>query len=123
REPNLPSADTVNAGNARIQLYATAMEEVANSHGVPFVRLFKLTELLNPPKNETHPPITTNGIHLNETGDEVVSLFIVNLLGIVKNVEFPGLPTGDALTQRLELIRKAVNEKNFYWFNRYRVTD
>ena len=55
-------------------------------------------------------------MHLNALGDQRVAEIIDAALFAGR-----GLPGSDPA--RLEQIRQAVLDKNFYWFNRYRTTD
>lgn len=107
-DPNLPGDDHVAAVNNRLRLYSQAMGEVAKANNVPFVDLMMTLLLMNPqPK-----PLTINGVHLNEDGGKKVGEMVVAaLFGAVGN------------SAREAAINKAVREKNFFWFNRYRVTD
>jgi len=109
RDPNLPDGTE---NNRRLDLYTHAMADVATADGVFFVDLFTPTRRLF--ETSTGPKATINGIHLNEYGDEIVA-----------RVAYEGL-LGEAPAFDGELIRKlrrAVNDKNWYWFNRYRATD
>jgi putative heme-binding domain-containing protein len=68
---------------------------------------------IGPDKNVIAGPYTINGIHLNGAGDRRIAMIAVSALFGPGSTEFM---LHDAL-------RRAVNEKNFYWFNRHRVTD
>ena len=58
--------------------------------------------------------MTINGVHINHVGDHIVSwIAFFKLFGTED--EFPKID--------LQAIKSAVLDKNFYWFNRYRVTD
>jgi len=95
--------------NARLKMYTEAMAEVAEANKVTFVNIFAST-LASYGKGG---PYTINGIHLNEAGDKLVAEIAVReLLG---SVSYTGLNEGN--------LRKAINEKNWYWFHRYRTTD
>ncbi|MBI3862782.1 MAG: HEAT repeat domain-containing protein [Planctomycetia bacterium] len=112
-DPDLPGKQAVAAANARIGKYAAAMKEVAAAKGVLFVDLFGPTSEAY--RAQPSPRLTINGIHLNEAGDKFVGMAIAQALfgPALKNVQPP----------ELERLRRAVNDKNFYWFNRYRTTD
>ena len=121
-DPNLLSRAQVVAANARIKLYAEAMGEVAKANEVPFIDLFNPTlkmfngdssVALNTRVNSS-PIATINGVHQNEYGDSVIAELIFQDL-------FGAKPKQNAAD--LKLLHTAVNDKNFYWFNRYRVTD
>ena len=106
--PNLPDGT---ANNARLALYTAAMGEVAAAHQVPFVDLFKATSELY---GSVAEPLTINGVHLNERGNRYVGQALMKAL-------FPNATS--VPEERLASIRKAVLDKNFCWFNRYRTTD
>jgi putative heme-binding domain-containing protein len=107
--PNLPDGMQ---NNQRLELYTQAMAEVAQASGVFFV------DLLTPTRkffaNSRNPRSTINGIHLTDQGDRIVAGFAYQGL-------FGEPPTFDAA--RIDKLRAAVNDKNWYWFNRYRTTD
>ncbi len=110
RDPNLPDGKE---NNVRLEMYTKAMAEVCKTAGVPFVDLFHPTQKLY---GKTTRPLTINGVHLNKRGNEAVAKIIDDTL-------FAGgpVPSRDALA--LETLRQAVVDKNFVWFNRYRVMD
>jgi putative heme-binding domain-containing protein len=109
RSPNLPDGKE---NNRRLEMYTGAMAEVAKAHKVPFVDLFRPTkELYGGGKG----PFTINGVHLNERGNQEVAKII--------DAHFAGKPAGRRDAKSLERLRRAVVEKNFYWFQRYRTVD
>ena len=106
--PDLPDGRD---NNARLEIYTTAMAEVAKVHGVHFVDLFTPTRQLFA---TTQAPLTINGVHLNAEGNRLVAQIIDRAL------------FGEPVRREraaLERLRAAVVDKNFHWFNRYRVTD
>lgn len=107
---NLPDGKE---NNRRLRLYTDAMAEVAKDNKVVFVDLFSPTLNLNP---QFPRPLTINGVHLNEKGNEVVAQLVDRAL-------FPNGSQPKRDPQTLEKIRKAVIDKDFHWFNRYRTTD
>jgi len=111
-DPNLPSKEAVAASNARLKMYSQAMGEVAKANGVLFVDLF------NHPDSGTSPAqLTINGIHINENGDRLYAQWAAaKLFGSRGSI---GRPAFDKIPD----LRAAVLDKNFYWYNRYRVTD
>ena len=125
--PNLPSKEVVAASNARLKRYSQAMGEVAKANGVLFVDLFNRT--LNGVRISDEPgTVTMNGIHLTERGDKLVSAITYMELfpGDAKAFEagVKGTPISSRdLDAQTKQIRAAVLDKNFYWYNRYRVTD
>jgi putative heme-binding domain-containing protein len=97
--------------NASLKLYTDAMEEVCQANGVQCVDLFTPTQESYAKIAE---PLTTDGIHPNERGDREISRIIDESL-------FGTHPARDP--KSLARLQKAVADKNFFWFNRYRVTD
>ncbi len=110
-DPNLPTQAQVDAANARIKLYVDAMREVAAAQKTPFVDAY--TPTLSVFNERSEGRSTINGIHQNDAGDRLIA-------GIIDQTLFAS-PSMPAAT--LEPLRKAVNDKNWYWFHRYRVTD
>ena len=109
-DANLPDGQE---NNRRLALYMAAMAEVAKAHGVRFVDIFTPTLQLF---DSAQSPHTINGIHLNQRGDEALAAIIEDLL-------FPDGPKLKRDASALARLRTAVNDKNFYWYNRYRTTD
>ncbi len=110
KDRNLPDG---RENNVRLEMYTKTMAEVASAFNVPFVDLFHPTQTLYP---KAAKPLTINGIHLNERGNEAVAKVIDKTL-------FAGDPEPKRDPQALEKLRQAVSDKNFVWFNRYRVMD
>jgi glucose/arabinose dehydrogenase len=108
-DPNLPDGT---ANNANLKLYAQAIAELAHQNDVAFVDLFPESLKLY----ATSPqPLTVDGVHLNERGHRLLSEVILKSLS--PNDSSP------ADNGRLENIRAAVMDKDFFWFNRYRTVD
>jgi putative heme-binding domain-containing protein len=105
---NLPDGKE---NNKRLEMYTQAMAEVAKANGVTFVDLFHPTRELYAKADK---PLTINGVHLNERGNEAVAKIIDAALFPQKVEREP---------KALEKLRQAVVDKNFIWFNRYRVMD
>ena len=97
--------------NSRLGAYAAAMGKAAKEADVRFVDLFTTT--LHP-FSMTQAPLTINGVHLNSDGNEVVGRLI--------GEEFCGKRAIQS-ERGLEVLRAAVVDKNWHWFNRYRATD
>ena len=110
--PNSPTKADVDASNARLQAYSKVMGEVAKANGVQFVDLFTPT-LESFGKGAPH---TINSVHLNASGENLVA-------SIAERGMFPNGPMIKRDGAALERIRASVLDKNFYWYNRYRVTD
>ena len=112
KDRNLPDG---RENNQRLELYTKAMAEAAKAHGVPFVNLFHAT-LAHYQAKAAGGPLTINGVHLNEKGNRLVAQIIDRHL-------FGADPAPRRDPQALEKLRQAVLDKNFYWFNRYRILD
>ena len=111
-DPNLPNPARVATINQGLEKYTAAMAEVAKAQGVKFVDLYHPAQAAF--KKSAAEPYTINGIHLNAKGDDYIAgLAYQGLFGSVPPAHSPALDT----------LRKVVNEKNWYWFHRYRVTD
>ncbi len=107
-DPNLPDGSD---NNLRLSMYTAAIADVARDEGVTFVDLY--TPTLKMYTGATKP-LTINGIHLNDQGNQRVAEIIEKAL------------FGDAADRDetyLEKLRTAIREKNLRWFNRYRATD
>ncbi len=109
-DPNLPNG---NENNPRLEMYTRAMAEVAKAHQIPFVDLYDPTLKLY---SSASKPLTINGVHLNERGDQQVA-------AIVDAALFAGQPQPQRDPAALEKLRQAIIDKDFTWFNRYRTTD
>jgi putative heme-binding domain-containing protein len=112
---NLRSRDLPDGSenNRRLEQYTAAMAEVARANQVPFVDLFHASRDLYA---RSSSPLTINGVHLNQHGNQLIAEAIDKAL-------FPMAPPVQRDTERMEKIRRAVLDKNFYWFNRYRTVD
>lgn len=108
QDPNLPSRDDVQTRNSNIRLYADAMKVVAAAKNVSFVDIFSATD----GARAVGRSFTINGVHQNQQGDVAIATACEK--GLFGNSKY---------SSTLESLRKAVNDKNFYWYNRYRVTD
>ena len=108
KSPNLPDGK---AQNQRLALYTKAMAEIAAANKVLFVDLYQATldAYAKPTK-----PFTINGVHPNSDGNKFVAETIDQALFGRSIALDPAA---------LEKLRQAVIDKNFYWFNRYRVMD
>jgi putative heme-binding domain-containing protein len=110
KDENLPDGQ---ANNERLKLYTEAMHQVARANQVGFVDLFTPSLELYRTSNK---PLTLNGIHLTEYGDQM-------LAPVIEQALFPDGPMLKRDAVALDKIHTAVLDKNFYWFNRYRTTD
>ncbi len=108
-DPNFPDGK----GNIdQLELYTDAMRGVAEEQEVTFVDLFRASLRLY---GQNTKPLTINGIHLNELGNQLVAIEIERALFGDSKIEQEG--------DKLQPLRAAVLEKNFFWFNKYRTTD
>ncbi|HEX5268871.1 MAG TPA: PVC-type heme-binding CxxCH protein, partial [Gemmataceae bacterium] len=105
--PHLPDG---REDNKRLELYTKAMADVAAANRVPFVDLFTLSQRLHKQK-----PLTFNGVHLTEYGNQLVA-------GQIDQALF-GDATGKRDAAYLAKLNEAVKDKCYYWFHRYRVMD
>ena len=104
----LPPADEI---NRRLLAYTEAMADVADKLQLAFVDLFHPSAALF---RESSVPLTINGVHLNDAGNRGIA-------DVVDHALFGGADApGDS---DLSLLRDAVRDKNFFWFQRYRTTD
>ena len=106
--PHLPDGS---ANNANLKIYAKAMQDVCKSKNVACVDLFSLSSKLY---ENTAQPLTMNGIHLLDSGNQILAREIIPQL-------FPGKAAVN--DNEVAELRTAVLEKNYYWFSRYRVVD
>ncbi len=109
-DPNLPDGAE---NNKRLELYTTAMAEVAKANSIPFVDLYHPSLDLYA---KAARPLTINGVHLTPEGDRQIAEVIDQAL-------FSNDPAPKRDTESLEKLRQAVLDKNFTWFNRYRTVD
>ena len=98
------------ASNARLERYTEIMARVATNRQVGFVDLFSSTQTL---MNDATQPWTFNGVHLTDYGySQLAPLLDRKLFG------------PSARNKRdLEIVRAEVNEKNFFFFHRYRAVN
>ena len=99
--------------NKRIALYTKAMAEVAKANHIPFVDLYKPSLELYA---KAAKPLTIDGVHLTHEGDRQIAAVIDAAL-------FPGKPAPTLEAGSYAKLRKAVLDKDFDWFNRYRTVD
>ena len=95
--------------NANLALYSGVIQEVASKHGVPFIDLFAATTSWFASDQKQW---TVNGAHLTEAGYRRLAPELVNAIYGVIN---PGP------TPHRAAVRRAVNEKNWIWFNDYQM--
>ena len=107
-DPNYPDAV---ANNANLQLYTTAMAEVAKANSVQFVDLFAPSQQLY---QSAKTPLTHNGIHLTIAGYQALAPVIYKALFAADP------PAADTVLTKL---RDAVRVKNTMWHSYYRTVD
>lgn len=101
--PIAPDAPDLTQRNEAVAAYAKAIASIAQQRGAVFVDLF--TPLAQSSPNER---LTSNGMHLTESGLRRVANLIVESLG------------GSPQTQDLAAIRQAIIKKNQVWFDCWR---
>ncbi len=112
RLARLPRVD-VDARNRELSRYTEAMRRVAAAAGVAFVDLFTPTRRI---MEAGGPPLTINGIHVNEDGDRLVARLLLEGLGLADR-----LRTANAgEVKRLDTLRETIRDKNEQFFHRYR---
>ena len=95
--------------NKRLAAYTDAMKRVARHRKVGFIDLFKPTKRLYDINKE---PLTINGFLLSDTGYR-------KLASILTNALFGRSEIQSKSTRNL--VYRAVQEKNWFWFNDYRM--
>ncbi len=92
--------------NKNIALYTKAMKEIADKHQVIFLDIFSVTQAYMKTADKR---LTNNGIHLNETGNEMVAALMDLLL-------FGSRP--EMNRDLFNKVRKEVVEKNLqHWYD------
>ena len=108
KSPHLPNGVS---NNQNLELYTNAMKRVCENKNVPFYDLFSISKELY--KN-SDTPLTMNGIHLTDHGNQALAKKLTPILSPSKPV-----PKDEAVAE----LHAAVVDKNYHWFNRYRVVD
>ena len=99
------------AENRRLAAYAEVMEQVASDRGIGFIDLFNPSQRWYQYSEE---PLTINGFLLNDKGNQAMASEILSAL--------IGQRDPKALTKtKREIIFQAVEAKNWYWYNDYRM--
>ena len=96
------------ANNKNLAAYSSAMADVCRAKDVLFVDLFQPTQKLYAAAQK---PLTMNGIHLLDHGNQAVAEVIVDKL------------FGKPAPGNISKLREVVLDKNLHWFSRYRVVD
>lgn len=93
--------------NANLKLYSEAIAAIALKNQIPFIDVFTPSSTWY----ETDD-LTIDGSQLNQDGYKRLSSFIANMLtGNKKSI----------VEERRTVVNKAVNEKNFFWHNDYKI--
>lgn len=109
-KPGMPVARN---RNTVIEQYVQVMAEVCKAKKVEFADIFH--PLLEQYEKEPKRKLTSNGIHLNEDGERFVSSGLDTLLfGPLRGIREKWT------LEKMEILRKAVNEKNLQFWYRYR---
>ncbi|MBT4692700.1 MAG: SGNH/GDSL hydrolase family protein, partial [Planctomycetaceae bacterium] len=108
--PHLPDGKQ---NNALLELFTQAMKQVCQQKSVRFVDIFHPTLAAYQSLKE---PQTLNGIHLKNNGYEMLARIITKTL-------FGQLGLATSKRDLVQRIHSAVQERNYYWFSRYRVVD
>ncbi len=95
--------------NENLGLYTNAMKEVCANNKVPFINAFDATKEWYASTDEN---FTIDGFQLNKKGYEKFADFLAD--------EITGNASIKSANKRLA-VNEAVNEKNFYWHNDYKV--
>lgn len=95
--------------NQNLALYNLAMKEICLKNKIPFVDAFSASKKWY---DETPEHLTIDGLQLNDLGYQKLCQLIVNQLF-----------NGNIYTQNknFNLVKKAVDEKNWFWHNDYKV--
>jgi len=98
--------------NANLRLYSAAIAEVAKDNGIAFADAFEPSLRLMAAASAKGRSLTINGFLLSDEGDKALAPAL-----------FSGLIGGKVPTGDMEKLRRAVNEKNWQWHQRYRTVD
>ena len=100
--------------NTNLKLYAAAIGEVANQHGLAFVDIFTPTEKMFTAKPGHR--FTINGCHLNEAGDRAVAQILDQTL-------FQKVNPAATDSPYFQQLRAAVNDKSWVHHQDYRMVN
>ena len=98
---NVPPMKDTDAKNKNLQLYITAIQDVAKARKLEFVDLYTLT-------SQQSQHFTENGIHMNSVGYDITARAFTTAL--------PAIPLGS----QTDAIRSKIIEKNQLFFHRWR---
>lgn len=106
--PHLPDGS---ANNENLKLYTNAMRRICAEKNVPFYDLFALSKELY---DKSEIALTMNGIHLTDHGNQELAKALTPILA-----PSAAIPSDETIAN----LHAAVMDKNYHWFNRYRVVD
>ncbi len=107
---NHPSLPDGKENNERLAQYAVSTQKAAEANGVAYVDLYHPTQKAY---RDNELPLTINGVHLNELGNQKLAEIIATDL----------LAQEIAADTSHESLRRAVLDKNYHWHKRYRRVD
>lgn len=93
--------------NSNLKLYSDAIAAIALENQVPFIDVFNISATWY----ETED-LTIDGSQLNQEGYKRLSAYLTNALTGDKKITVP---------ERRTAVNDAVNEKNFFWHNDYKI--
>ncbi len=118
--------------NANLELYTTAMKEVAGKRRVVFADVLDPTRSM-PTRAQKYGNDTTDRVHLNASSDDRMSGILCDLLFGPGSIHkgFSNSPEGlkevaadlQAITHEFNVLLAAIEDKNFHWYHRYRIVD
>ena len=112
RLARLPRVD-VEGRNRELARYTEAMRRAAARAEVVFVDLYAPTRRV---MESGRPPLTINGIHVNEDGDRLVARLLLEGLGLADRLRTAAI--GEV--KRLDALRETIRDKNEQFFYRFR---
>jgi glucose/arabinose dehydrogenase/azurin len=116
QDPNFADPTT---NNVHIAKYTEAMKQVAAERGVLFVDLFGPSQKLFADAASKKHSLTINGMHLSDTGDQLIGEVIYKALF---GIEAPALNAKQGAGQ-FDKLRHAIIDKSEMWHSRYRTID
>ncbi|WP_348073097.1 PVC-type heme-binding CxxCH protein [Dyadobacter sp.] len=99
--------------NKNLELYTKTMQKTANAKGLYFIDLF--TTSIARAKLKNQPPITINGIHLNDAGYRLAAEWMGNSLGFSK--------IADLNSENGKKLTAVIKMKDIHFFYRWRAVN
>lgn len=100
--------------NSNLELYTQVMRNMAQAKDLLFIDLF--TPSLSRMKSKGKPPITINGIHLNDAGYRLAAAWMGRALGLRRHS--PGFDS-----QHSQKLRQVIKMKDDHFFYRWRAVN